>query len=153
MPSYNFRLSVEKPTPYPKRPATLGEHLLKKRLENGLFQKDVAKRVRVAISTIIGWEKGRSTPEFKYYPAIFAFLGYDPFPKPKTLGQKIVSWRRRNGVTRKALAKQLGIDEATLEKREKDTAVPKGIMALPWGGVYRKYAHQRQCYAPLAHQY
>ena len=117
-----FRLSVDRSKPYPKHPKTIGEHLLKKRLENGLFQKDVAKSIRVAIYTIIGWEKGSSMPEVRYYPAIFEFLGYDPFPEPKTLGEKIVAWRRRNGITRKALAKQLGIDEAALEKREKDIA-------------------------------
>lgn len=108
--------------PYPKHPRTIGEHLLKKRLESGLIQKDVAKSIRVAIQTIIGWEKGRSMPEVRYYPAIIAFLGYDPSPTPKTLGEKIVAWRRRNGISRKALAKQLGIDEATLGRREKDIA-------------------------------
>ena len=108
--------------PYPKQPQTIGEHLLKKRLENGLFQRDVAERIRVAICTVAGWEQGMSTPEVRYFPAIFDFLGYDPFPEPKTLGEKIVAWRRRNGITRKALAKQLGIDEAALEKREKDIA-------------------------------
>ena len=108
--------------PYPKQPQTIGEHLLKKRLENGLFQRDVAERIRVAICTVAGWEQGMSTPEVRYFPAIFDFLGYDPCPEPKTLGEKIVAWRRRNGITRKALAKQLGIDEAALEKREKDIA-------------------------------
>ena len=66
----------------------------------------------------MNWERNKAEPEIQYYPAIYSFLGYDPFPEPKTLGERIITWRRRHGVTRKALAKRLGIDEAALAKRE-----------------------------------
>jgi len=33
-------------------------------------------------STIWNWERGWSHPELRYLPAIIAFLGYDPRPKP-----------------------------------------------------------------------
>jgi DNA-binding XRE family transcriptional regulator len=117
-----FRLYAEKPTSYPKHPATIGEHLLKRRCEQKLFQKDVGKQIGVSAWTIMNWEKGYSEPEVRYFSAIFAFLGYDPYPEPKTLSEKIIAWRRQNGVTRKSLARQLGIDEAALAKCEMDIA-------------------------------
>ncbi len=70
----------------------------------------------------MSWEKGYTNHEIQHFPAIFSFLEYDPFPDPKTLGEKIVAWRRRNGITRKSLARQLGIDEAALTTRELDVA-------------------------------
>ena len=108
--------------PYPKHPSTLGEHLLKKRCEIELLQKDVGQRIGVSPWTIMNWEKGKTNPGIQYYPAIFSFLEYDPFPDPKTLGEKIAAWRQQNGVTRKALARQLRIDETALAKREFDVA-------------------------------
>jgi len=108
--------------PYQKHPTTIGKHILKRRCELGLFQKDVRKRFNVSISTLIGWEKGYSNPGIRHYPAILSFLEYDPFPEPKTLGERIVAWRRWHGLSRKQLAKQLGIDETALAKREKDEA-------------------------------
>ena len=117
-----FQLFTAKPMPYPKHPTALRGHLLKKRCELELFQKDVGQRIGVSPRTIMNWEKGRTVPDIQYYPAIFSFLGYYPFPEPKALGERIVAWRRRHGVTRKALAKQLGIDEAALAKREMDIA-------------------------------
>ncbi|WP_194214577.1 helix-turn-helix domain-containing protein [Kordiimonas pumila] len=77
MPSYNFRLSVEKPTPYPKHPTTIGEHILKRRMELELRQKDVEKLVNISARTIMNWEKGYSKPSAKHYPAIIDFLGYN----------------------------------------------------------------------------
>ena len=104
--------------PYPKHPRTIGEHILKRRCELELFQKDVGKQISVSARTIMNWEKSYSKPDIQYFPANLAFLGYYPFPEPKTLGEKIIAWRRQNGVTRKSLARQLGIDEAALAKRE-----------------------------------
>jgi transcriptional regulator with XRE-family HTH domain len=108
--------------PYPKYPQTIGEHVLKRRCELELFQKDVGEQIGVSARTIMNWEKDYSEPDIRYFPATLAFLGYDPYPEPKTLGEKIIAWRRQNGVTRKSLARQLGIDEAALAKREMDIA-------------------------------
>jgi DNA-binding transcriptional regulator YiaG len=41
---------------------TLGERIRKWRLEKGLFQVDLAKRVGVSEMTIVNWEKGRMKP-------------------------------------------------------------------------------------------
>ena len=40
----------------------LGERLKKKRMDMGLFQKDVARMIGVSTDTITNWEKGRTKP-------------------------------------------------------------------------------------------
>ena len=87
----------------------------------------------------MNWEKGYFEPEIRYFPAIISFLGYDPFPNPKTLDEKIVAWRRRSGISRKSLARQLSIDEASLAKREKD------ILSTPEKKTVKltEFLHQR----------
>jgi len=44
---------------------TLGECLRKWRLEQGLFQRDLAKMIGVDEMTIVNWEKGRTKPTRK----------------------------------------------------------------------------------------
>jgi len=41
---------------------TLGERIRKWRLEEGLFQRDLAKIIGVDEMTIVNWEKGRTKP-------------------------------------------------------------------------------------------
>jgi len=45
---------------YPAR--TLGERIKKWRLEQGLFQKDLAEMIGVDEMTIVNWEKGKTKP-------------------------------------------------------------------------------------------
>lgn len=51
-------------------------------------------------------------------PGIIKFLGYDPFPEPQTLGERLAAKRRMLGLSRKELAKRLGVDEETLARLE-----------------------------------
>jgi uncharacterized damage-inducible protein DinB len=46
---------------------TLAERIRKWRLERGLFQVDLAKRVGVSEMTIVNWEKGRTNPVKEYF--------------------------------------------------------------------------------------
>jgi len=41
---------------------TLGDRIKKWRLEQGLFQRDLAKIIGVDEMTIVNWEKGRTKP-------------------------------------------------------------------------------------------
>ena len=54
-----------KPRPYKERPDSLGEHLRKRRIELGLFQKDVARRLQVNEWTYLGWEHDRKKPSVR----------------------------------------------------------------------------------------
>jgi hypothetical protein len=54
----------------------------------------------------------------RFVPAIIQWLGYDPLPRPRSLGEWIVIERTRRGLARRRLATALGWDEATLGEYE-----------------------------------
>ena len=60
----------------------------------------------------------------KHWPRIIALLGYDPTPKPTTLGQQLLAYRRQHGFNRETLAATIGVDEATLWRWETDARKP-----------------------------
>ena len=114
-----------RPKPYPEHPTTLGEHLRKRRLQAGLLQREVAGQLGVDKETFATWEKGRCTPTVWYYPAIFSFLGYDPFPAPTTLPERIASQRRRLGLSLREAARKIGVDQGTLIRWESGEWKPR----------------------------
>ena len=92
----------------------------------GLRQKDVGRFLKVDAFTVMNWEKGRTVPATRYLPRITSFLGYDPFPAPQTLGERIAAARRRLGIPRKKLARRLGVDEGALKRWEEGRMTPRG---------------------------
>ncbi|MGB7055174.1 MAG: helix-turn-helix transcriptional regulator [bacterium] len=52
----------------------MGERIKKKRMDLGLFQKDVARMIGVSTDTITLWEKGRTKPCRKNTGKIELFL-------------------------------------------------------------------------------
>ncbi|WP_367305146.1 helix-turn-helix domain-containing protein [Sphingomonas tagetis] len=82
LPWTKVRLTAPKLLPYEAEPATLGEHLKKRRLTSGLLQRKVAKLLGVSHTSVLDWEAGKE-PHVRMYPAIIAFLGYEPWPKPE----------------------------------------------------------------------
>jgi len=110
----------QKPLPavFPKELRTLGDHLRKRRLELGLLQRQVAQRVGVSKGTVVNWEVNATTVALKHLPSVVGFLGYAPFPEPKTLGERITRHRWLNGISREQLAEQLGADESTVWRWE-----------------------------------
>jgi predicted transcriptional regulator len=63
---------------------------------------------------------GRAEPELRYVSGVIAFLGYDPYPEPQTLGQRIRRTRMRQGISHRELARQLGLDPSTVASWERD---------------------------------
>ncbi len=104
----------------------MGDHLKKRRCELGLLQKEVAFRLGVDDDTILNWEHGNTQPPVRFLPRIIRFLGYDPYPAAKLLAEKLVAKRRQLGLSRKQLAKRLGVDEGTLAHWEKAQQEPTG---------------------------
>lgn len=106
---------------YPRDLKTIGDHIRKVRLDRGLLQKEVAETLVVSEDTIVNWENNNSTLMIKYMPKIINFLGYQPTEKSEknSWSSIILAYRERRGVRRKVLAKEMGIDERTLEKIEK----------------------------------
>ena len=103
---------------------TRGEILLKHRIEQGLLQRELPERFGSDKATYANWEKDRRYPAMRHWPGIIKFLEFDPTPQPTTLGQRLFAHRRRYGLSRKALAISLGVDEGTLWRRETDDRAP-----------------------------
>jgi transcriptional regulator with XRE-family HTH domain len=50
----------------------------RKRLQQHLFQADLAKLLGVDIGSVRNWEQGNFQPAETFMPRIIAWLGYDP---------------------------------------------------------------------------
>jgi len=69
---------IPKPRGYPENPQTLGEHLKCRRLDEGLSQPALARRLGVHPATLRAWERGRYGVGKKNREVVFEFLGGDP---------------------------------------------------------------------------
>lgn len=92
---------------------TLGDHLRRTRRARGLRQIDVALLLGVDEHSIVGWEKGAKHPNIRMYPAILSFLGYEPWPVPTSLPERLIAERRRRGMSTQEAADEIGIDQGT----------------------------------------
>jgi len=81
--SLTLRGRVSRPD-YPATPRTVGEHLKRARLDRGIRQKEAPRMLGCGPGTLGTWEKGRVAPDVRFWPAILAFLGYDPRPEPES---------------------------------------------------------------------
>jgi transcriptional regulator with XRE-family HTH domain len=109
-------LKTKKPKEYSETPQTLGEHLKKRRKELGLLQREVAKQMGVNTWTYLNWEKGKTEPVASQFRPVIEFLGYDPTPEPKTLGDRLQAKRRATGMTFDQVAFHLGWDAGSLTR-------------------------------------
>jgi transcriptional regulator with XRE-family HTH domain len=62
----------------PKSLVTWGDHIKKRRLELGLYQKQVAKQLGVDETTVHNWERNYTRPALRFLPGIVRFLAYEP---------------------------------------------------------------------------
>jgi transcriptional regulator with XRE-family HTH domain len=128
LPFCHISLKGQKPLPkaYPQELKTLGDHLRKRRLDLKLLQKNVAQILGVKEATVWNWENNRTSPGLHYIPRIVEFLGYAPFnAESKTLGERIVNYRRLSSITQKELARTLGVDPSTLARWERNENHPQ----------------------------
>ncbi len=91
-------------------PRTLGEHLKRCRLQRKLSQIKAAQILGVNPDTILNWENGHTEPPVETVPALIQFLGYDPFPVPKTLPERLLAKRRAMGWSIRKAARKLGVE-------------------------------------------
>jgi DNA-binding XRE family transcriptional regulator len=94
------------PAGYPASPRTFADHLKKARLDRGIPQRDAARAIGCSALTFLLWEKGRVAPDVRFWPAILAFLGYDPRPVADTFGGRIQAAREAQGLSEEALARE-----------------------------------------------
>lgn len=86
----------------------------------GLLQREVAAWIGVTKEVIHNWEGDHAEPEVRYYPALIGFLGYNPLPDPNSLGQEVRRARMSRGWSIGRLAKEAGVDPATVARLERD---------------------------------
>ena len=113
-----------------KNPQSLGDHLLAKRLSLGLTQKSVTSIIGVSDESYLHWEKDQLPPRVSMYPAIYAFLGGDPLPPPKTLSERLRRFRQARGLSVDHAARLAGCDEATWAGWESGKRVHKSQLLL-----------------------
>jgi len=109
---------------YPKIIKTIGDHLRKRRLQLGLFQKEVARLIGVSEATVYNWEKRRTDPPAKYFAKIINFLGYVPYSPGMSFGKRMLLIRKSLGLSQKEFSKILGLDEGTVLRIEKGRSKP-----------------------------
>jgi transcriptional regulator with XRE-family HTH domain len=95
-------------------------------MDLGLLQREVAARIGSDNSSVWLWEKDRGMPELRFVPAVLAFLGYDPRPVPRGIGERLVRYREGLGWSQKRLAKELNVNPTTLSRWESGRKVPSG---------------------------
>ncbi len=103
---------------------TLGDHLRKRRLDLGLWQRTVAERLGVREETVTLWESGLARPLARHYGRIVQFLGYDPEPGDSTLPGRLRAVRRRLGLSQAELAAVAGLDEGSVCRWESGNRQP-----------------------------
>jgi transcriptional regulator with XRE-family HTH domain len=102
------------PKQYKQTPETIGQHLLKVRIDRNLTKKAVAAQIGVSSSTIGTWEQDKGKPEATHMKGVISFLGYYPLPEPTTLAGRILKYRHVHGLTLEEFGKLLSADGATV---------------------------------------
>jgi len=130
---------VKKPLKYEYSffPVTLGEHIRKKRIEDGLLQRDVAAIIGVIEQSITNWENGRSQPQLQNYPAIIEFLNDYPFDHAiDTIEGKIKQIRYCKGYSFDVFGAVLGVHGTTVNAWEHGEHAPsayyKALIKRMW---------------------
>lgn len=122
-----LRAKTPRNSAYPIHLEHLGDHIRQRRLERHLLQREAAGRIGVAAATVNNWEQGRTESEFRFLPAIRAFLGYLPeTPTKKSLGAALIRHRTQRGLSQSAFARELGVDPGTLGRWDRDERRPVG---------------------------
>ena len=116
MPFCRFSLKGHKPLPntYPKALNTLGDWIRKTRLDQKLFQEQVAQILGVTEQSVTNWELGRSEPGVRHIPQIIEFIGYCPYDPAADPIDRVEAIRRAFGLTQEKLAQILEVDESSL---------------------------------------
>jgi DNA-binding transcriptional regulator YiaG len=94
-------------------PRTIGDHIRQVRQKRGLLQREAAEVIGVTKETVANWEKNKTEPPVPSMTGIVRFLGYEPWPAPTTLPEKLRAFRMREGLSIYEVARRYGIDERT----------------------------------------
>jgi hypothetical protein len=76
--------------------------------------------------TLANCENDATASAIRFAPRIVEFPGYDPYPAPTSLRDRLLAARRRQGISRRELARRLGLDEETLARWERGNPTAAG---------------------------
>jgi len=102
----------------------------------GLSQEQLAQKLGIDESTIAGWERGDNTPVGAYRKLLEYFISGDGVvptepgsivPKGRLSGRKITALREKLGLSKAALARQIGVNVNTLWRWERGDRKPHGL--------------------------
>ncbi|MCU1334439.1 MAG: transcriptional regulator [Bryobacterales bacterium] len=102
----------------------------------GLTQEQLAQKLGIDESTIAGWERGDNTPVGSYRKLLEDFITGDGLlsARPGTVSartrfsaRKITSLPEKLGLTKTALARQIGVNVNTLWRWERGDRKPHGL--------------------------
>lgn len=82
----------------------LGGALRRRRRDQGLTMEVAARAIGANVWTLLSWEHNRRIPTDRFYPALIRFLGYEPWPEPMFIGDRLRAERLRRGLTQEQAA-------------------------------------------------
>lgn len=103
---------------------SLGARLRRRRFELGLKRAEAAEIIGADAKTLMWWERDERPPFVGAYPAIIDFLGFEPWPEPRTLREALLAERRRRGLEIRKAAALIGVDEGTWARWEREEWKP-----------------------------
>lgn len=91
----------------------IGNHIRLARYERRCTVEEAAGQIGTVSRNIILWELG-GEPHIHSLPGVLRFLGYDPYPPPRTtLRERLYSTRRALGLDCKQMGRLYGVDPKT----------------------------------------
>ena len=80
------------------------------------------------------WEGAKTEPAVGFFPRLISYLGYNPLPEVASRGQRVRRERISRGLSRKALADAVNVDDVTVSRMEEDV---KGMASRAAGAICR----------------
>jgi DNA-binding transcriptional regulator YiaG len=110
---------------------SIGDHIRAWRIENKLFQKDIAEILKVCEDSVVGWEVRGNIPTMQQMPGIIRMIGYLPVDiNTSTFGGRITHYRYMLGMTPRQFGVLIPADASTVRSWENERHIPPKMKRL-----------------------
>ncbi|GMV90948.1 MAG: hypothetical protein AMXMBFR82_07260 [Candidatus Hydrogenedentota bacterium] len=100
-------------------------------MDLNLLQREVAGILEVNKASVFNWEAGTATPNLRVLPKVIRFLGYDPRPLGRTVGERLRRHREGLGMSWAEAATAMTVDPATVSKWERQPDSRQNHISIP----------------------
>lgn len=135
LPGVPVNLTTKRPDVIADEGDSLGAHLRRRRRERKWRLIDAAAEIGCDPKSLMWWERDAKVPFVHFWPAIISYLGYEPWPEPLTLGEKLKAERRRRGLSTDGSAIAIGVDPGTFIRWESGEWKPQS-RSLPMNEAF-----------------